>query len=66
MGEVSKSISVIFETFWKSSEGTTDWKGENVTLSFKKGKKEDLGNYRPVSLTLVHGKMMEKILLDVR
>lgn len=32
---------------------------ENVTATFKKGKKEDLGNCGPVSLSLVPGKAME-------
>lgn len=36
-------------------------KKANVTMVFKK---EDLGNYRPVSFTLILGMMMEQILLD--
>jgi len=41
-----------------------DWRIANVTLVFKKGKKEDPGNYRPVLLTSVPGKVMEQLVLD--
>ena len=46
-----------------TSEVPEDWRLTSVTPIYKKGCKEDPGNYRPLSLTLVLGKIMEQIVL---
>ena len=41
----------------------SDWRLANVTPIFKKGQKDDPGSYRPISLSMVPGKVMEQIFL---
>lgn len=53
----------IFEQSWESGEVAVEWKLVNIVPVFKKCRKGDPGNCRPISLTSVPGKVMEKIIL---
>ncbi|PKU46357.1 rna-directed dna polymerase from mobile element jockey- hypothetical protein [Limosa lapponica baueri] len=60
---IAGPLSIIFERSWRTGEVPEDWRKAKVIPVFKKGKKEDRGNYRPVSLTSIPGKVMERLIL---
>lgn len=60
---ITKSLSIIFENSWRLGDVPEDWKKAIVTPTYKKSLKEDPGNYKPIILNSVHGKVMKWILL---
>ena len=58
---IAEPFSIIFERSWRTGEVPEDWGKADVTPVFKKAKKEDPGNYRPVSLTSIPGKVIEQL-----
>jgi len=62
---IAELLSIIFERSWRTGEVPEDWRKAYVTPIFKKGKKEDPGKYRLVSLTSIPGKEMEQLILEV-
>uniref|UniRef100_A0A8C3D114 Reverse transcriptase domain-containing protein n=1 Tax=Cairina moschata TaxID=8855 RepID=A0A8C3D114_CAIMO len=63
--ELAKLLSIIYQQSWLSGDFPVDWRLANVMPIYKKGQRADPGNYRPVSLTSVQGKLMEQIILSV-
>ena len=61
---IAEPLSIIFERSWRTGEVSKDWRKANVTFIFKKGKQKDPGNYRPVSLTSILGKMIHLLILE--
>jgi len=62
--ELAKTLSIIYQQSWLTGEVPDDWTIAIVTSIYKKGRKEDPGNYEPVSLTSVPGKIMEQFILS--
>ncbi|GAB0179359.1 mitochondrial enolase superfamily member 1 [Grus japonensis] len=62
---IVRLLSIIFEKLWRSRDVPENWRKVNVTPIYKKGLKEDPGNYRPISLTSIPGKVTERILLEI-
>ena len=55
-------LSVLFESFFSVGGVPTAWKAAIITPLFKKGQSSDPSNYRPVSITSVFGKIMERVI----
>ena len=47
----AEQFSIMFARSWSTGEEPEDWGKTNVTPDFKKGKKEELRNYKSVNLT---------------
>ena len=62
--EVAVPLSCIFTKSMTEGIVPGDWKTAHVTPIFKKGQKSSPTNYRPVSLTSVPGKIMEKVVKE--
>ena len=61
---ISKPLSIIFRSCLKAGYFPTAWKKANVVPVHKKGNKQILNNYRPVSLHLFVVNCLRKFLIQ--
>lgn len=59
LATVARLFSIIFEKSLRLGDIPEDWRKANVIPIYKKSLKDDPGNFRPISLTSVPGKVME-------
>ena len=62
--QITKPLKIIYEKSLNESKIPDVWKQANVSAIFKQGERQQPDNYRPISLTSVPRKLMEKIIRD--
>ena len=61
---ILKPLKIIFEKSVKECKIPDIWKSAYVTAIYKSGPKSKPENYRPISLTSVPGKILERLIRD--
>ena len=61
---ICKPLKLIFQSCLESGKFPSEWKKANVVPIHKKGDKQILKNYRPISLLPVTGEILERLLYD--
>ena len=59
---LAKPLSLIYTVIYNTGILPEEWKLSNVVPVFKKGDKKDVENYRPISLTCIAAKVMERVM----
>ena len=61
---LARLLSILFKLIYNTGILPIEWKRANVVPVFKKGEKLNVENYRPISLTCISAKVMERIIYD--
>ena len=61
---IYKPLGIMYRASLVRDEIPADWKDAGVTPLFKKGKRSDAQNYRPVNLTSIPCKILETIIKE--
>ena len=62
--QISFPLSVIFQQSYETGTLPDDWSKAKIRPIFKNGSRTDAANYRPISLTSVCCKVMERVVKD--
>ena len=57
----ANSLAILFQLIYNTGILPIEWKSANVVPVFKKGEKGNIENYRPITLTCISAKVMERI-----
>ena len=60
-----KPLSLIYKNCIDTGVFPDIWKKSNIVPVYKRGDKQIIDNYRPISLLPICGKILEKILLNL-
>ena len=60
--ELKEPLKIIYDNSMRTGSVPLDWKEANVTPIFKKGDKTDSCNYRPVSVTPIVCRVLERLI----
>ena len=57
-------MSIIFKLIYNTGIIPQEWKSANIVPIYKKGDKNLISNYRPISLLCLSAKIMERVIMD--
>jgi len=61
---ISGPLSIIYQSFMSTGNIPDSWKTSIITPLFKKGTASDPNNYRPVAITSIFSKLMERVIVS--
>ena len=61
---IYKPLAIIFKQCVDTGIFPSEWKKGNIVPIHKKGDKQTLKSYRPVSLLLISGKILEQLMFN--
>ena len=62
---ICRPLNIIFKTCLNTDKFLLEWEKGNVVLIHKKDDKQNVKNYRPVSLLPICGKIFERLICNV-